>query len=96
MPVRIALSRENSNKGRLKPAWPRGYKKIRLNSAGHETLTAHKYQRVARIKGIIKAFFISSSRESLPYFSENPNKHKSAFAEFSFFPSYCIILSKIK
>ena len=30
-------------------------------------------------------FFISGSRESLPYFSKNPNKNKSAFAEFYFY-----------
>ena len=30
-------------------------------------------------------FLFSGSRESLPYFSENPNKNKSAFNEFYFY-----------
>ena len=33
----------------------------------------------------LKLVQISGSRESLPYFSENPNKNKSAFAEFYFY-----------
>ena len=35
--------------------------------------------------GKAKNFFISGSLESLPYFSENANKNKSAFAEFYFY-----------
>ena len=31
-----------------------------------------------------KIFLFSGSRESLTYFSENPNKNKSAFGEFYF------------
>ena len=30
-------------------------------------------------------FLFSGSRESLPFFSENPNKNKSVFAEFYFY-----------
>ena len=40
-------------------------------------------------------FLFSGSRESLPYFSENPNKNKSAFAEF-YFPLLLHHFVKIK
>ena len=44
-----------------------------------------------------RIFSFSGSRDSLPYFSENPNKNKVPLPNFIFiFPSDCIILSKMK
>ena len=44
-------------------------------------VSVHPSVRIA----LAGTFFISGSRESLLYFSENQNKNKSAFAEFYFY-----------
>ena len=43
------------------------------------------YFKVKLIKQHLGQIFFSGSRESLPYFSKNPNKNKSALAQFYFY-----------
>ena len=42
-------------------------------------------EHINLISGKARIFLFSGSRESLPYFSENSNKNKSAFTEFYFY-----------